>query len=199
MKKKYRRFAGAMAGAVLTALLSGMYMMGCGMEESRGNEIILADTQEAEPVSEGQSETGPEEAMLYVHVCGEVHEPGVYALPGGSRVMDAVESAGGMTEDADRDRLNLAETIADGQQIRIPGLGEDPGASASAEPRDDRVNINTASREELMTLPGIGASRAEDILSYRAGARFEKPEDIMKVPGIKEGAFRKLEGRIRTD
>ena len=63
---------------------------------------------------------------------------------------------------------------------------------------DGRVNINTASKEELMSLPGIGESRAEDILAWRSKSRFEKPEDIMNVPGIKEGAFRKLEGRIRT-
>ena len=99
--------------------------------------------------------------------------------------------------DADPDRLNLAEYVKDGEQIRIPYLDEEPEEGDSP-PGDSRVNINTASKEELMSLPGIGESRAEDILAWRSKSRFEKPEDIMNVPGIKEGAFRKLEGRIRT-
>ncbi len=197
MKQKMTGVVRAGAAALIIAILTGMYAAGCGMPAEKKTEILLAEPEEESPSSEGQSEDGQNAADAAVHVCGAVERAGVYRLPLGSRVIDAVECAGGMTADADPDRLNLAEYVKDGEQIRIPYLDEEPEEGDSP-PGDSRVNINTASKEELMSLPGIGESRAEDILAWRSKSRFEKPEDIMNVPGIKEGAFRKLEGRIRT-
>ena len=126
--------------------------------------------------------------LIYVHVCGEVKDPGVYGLAEGSRVYQAVEAAGGLTDEA-------SEAGA-GSLSR----GLIPGAAAAAVPgplEKSRVNINTATREELMTLTGIGASRADAILAYRREAGpFQKIEDIMKVSGIKEAAFQKIKEDI---
>lgn len=196
MKQNTRMLLRKGAAVLMMAVLTGMYAMGCG---AGGNEIVLTETAESSVSGEKLTPAADSESSIFVHVCGEVNRPGVYEIPEGSRIIDAVEQAGGMTGEADADSLNLARIIADGEQIRIPGRNEAVREGTPEEQADDRVNINTAAKEELMRLPGIGDSRAEDILAYRAKKRFEVPEDIMKVPGIKEGAFRKLEGKIRTE
>lgn len=196
MKQNTRMLLRKGAAVLMMAVLTGMYAMGCG---AGGNELVLTETAESSVSGEELIPAADSESSIFVHVCGEVNRPGVYEIPEGSRIIDAVEQAGGMTGEADADSLNLARIIADGEQIRIPGRNEAVREGTPEEQADDRVNINTAAKEELMRLPGIGDSRAEDILAYRAKKRFEVPEDIMKVPGIKEGAFRKLEGKIRTE
>ena len=136
--------------------------------------------------------------MCFVHICGEVNAPGVYELPEGSRIFEAVEAAGGFTEEASEESLNLAGVISDGMQIVI--LSEDEAKrqlEAEEYMASGLVNINTASKEQLMTLPGIGESRAEDILRYREeSGGFETIEDIMKVSGIKDAAFQKIKDSI---
>ncbi len=156
--------------------------------------------------------------MIYVHVCGAVNKPGVYSLPAGSRIADAVLCAGDFSPKAARDYLNLAKKIADGQKIYIPDVEEaetflaegtvpeGDGGSISVDgegspktPADDvgYVDINTAGEEEFMTLPGIGKAKAEAILAYRKerGA-FASCEELMQVPGIKESIYKKLCDRI---
>lgn len=160
---------------------------------------------------------GSAEAVIYVHVCGEVAVPGVYEMPAGSRVYEAVELAGGCTENGAADYLNMAQEVTDGMKIQVPdkeeaerllesqpglGAGISGGASgafagAGQAGEQAKVNINTASREELMTLTGIGEARAEDIIRYREEhGGFKKIEDIMKVSGIKEAAFQKIKDSI---
>lgn len=136
--------------------------------------------------------------MYYVHVCGEVKIPGVYELPEGSRIFEALEKAGGFTGEASESSLNLAEQIADGMQIVVLSKDEArKAAETAAEQANGLVNINRASKEQLMTLPGIGESRAEDILRYREeSGGFQKIEDIMKVSGIKDAAFQKIKDSI---
>ncbi len=136
----------------------------------------------------------------YVHICGEVVSPGVYELSEESRVFQAVEKAGGFTENAAAESLNMAERIKDGMKIIV--LSRDEAKSANISPAGSpqgktQVNLNTAAKEELMTLRGIGESRAEDIISYRdSHGGFKKIEDIMKVSGIKDAAFQKIKDDI---
>lgn len=165
--------------------------------------------------AEGEAETEP--AVWMVHICGAVNRPGVYTFPEGSRVCDAVEAAGGLTADAAESLLNQAALLSDGLQIVVPTLEEAEGLSpqtassgifssgisgagaAGGDPQagDGLVNINTATLEELMTLPGIGQTRAEAIMAYRdEQGGFRTIEDIMNVSGIKEGSFAKLKDRI---
>lgn len=141
---------------------------------------------------------------IYIHVCGEVVVPGVYEVEEGSRVCDIIEVAGGITEYAASDYINLAQIVTDGEKIVVPSLNEvegfpesETGKSQVAGTGKTFVNINTASLEELMTLSGIGKSKAESIISYReTNGSFTKIEDIMNISGIKEAAFEKIKKDI---
>ena len=136
-------------------------------------------------------------------------KPGVYRLHFGARTQEAIDAAGGLTAEADVTVLNRASKITDGQKIYVPTVGEQQTAaavgaaesSASTTPgtgsSSGLVNINTASMEELCTLPGIGEGKARHIISYRESTgKFEQIEDIMKVEGIKEGLFGKIRDLI---
>ena len=170
------------------------------------------------------SDASSEEAKTrVVHICGAVSAPGVYELPAGSRIIDAVEAGGGFLPEADEACCNLAEEIVDGCQIYImtksescadgqtekkAGIQTSPDSDMQTTDRNVRsnsapalenglVNLNTADVAALMTLPGIGESRAKAIISYREqhGA-FAKIEDIMKISGIKQAAFSKIKDKI---
>ena len=157
---------------------------------------------ESEVLSEVQNtpvtESSTEPIKIYVHICGEVNNPGVYELAEGSRIFEAVEAAGGFTEEAAQASLNLAQVISDEDQIVI--LTQDEAEEKARLEREQAagiVNLNTASKEQLMTLTGIGESRAEDILRYRQeSGGFQAIEEIMNVPGIKESAYLKIKDSI---
>ena len=139
---------------------------------------------------------------IYVHICGAVINPGVYQVPAGTRVYQALELAGGSSDDAYLSGINLADKLADGQKVYIPAEGENAEGILSTDSggvQSVMVNINTASEAELMTLPGIGQSRAKDIINYRVkNGLFESIDDIMKVSGIKEAAFEKIKDLIKV-
>lgn len=145
-----------------------------------------------------------EDALISVYVCGEVKHPGVYTLKKTARMNDAVKLAGGMTKRADQNAVNLASKLEDEQQVIIPKKGnrkekteEETDVSENSDSDKQKVDINTASKEELMKLSGIGQSRAEAILAYRQEhGRFQKIEEIMNVSGIKEAAFSKIKEQI---
>ncbi|MGI6071523.1 MAG: helix-hairpin-helix domain-containing protein [Lachnospiraceae bacterium] len=144
------------------------------------------------------------QVSICVHICGAVKKPGVYYVEEDTRIHKVVELAGGLTEDAAGEYVNLAMGISDGQQIYIPTREEaDSGnvrmTSTEPETEDGLVNINTASLSQLMLLPGIGQSKAEAIITYRENvASFDVPEDIMKVAGIKDAAYDKLKDYIKV-
>ncbi len=196
-----------MAAAALWWAVLGLTLGGCGGDTG---EVLLVGRGEDAEVSlpspaQGMSarEETPAEspvAEVYVYVCGAVQKPGVVALMPGSRAQDALEAAGGFAADAWREYVNLAQEVTDGEKLYFPWLDEAESLLAPPEGKDGLVNINTADAAALQTLPGIGASRAGDILSYReANGAFEKPEDIMKVPGIKDSVYQKLKDKITVD
>ena len=147
---------------------------------------------------------------VLVHICGEVQTPGVYELDADSRICDVLLLAGGFTADADTEAVNMAAGIEDGMQIVIPAetdrtpemaennlsrTGETSAGKMITE--SSLVNINTADKDTLMSLPGIGAGKAEAVLAYReAGGVFKEIEDIMLVDGIKEGVYAKIKDKI---
>lgn len=137
------------------------------------------------------------ERFIYVQVCGHVVNPGVYEVLEGSRLYEAIDAAGGVSDDGCADELRLAGKVTDGDRIYVPGENESLGP---AYPEDDNlVNINTAALEELMTLPGIGEARAVSIIDYRENnGAFLSIQDIMEVSGIKEAAFNKIKDKIRV-
>lgn len=171
-------------------------------------EAVELITSPAVTETEHETEhlTGESTGQVCVHVSGYVNAPGVYMLPEGSRVYEAIEQAGGFHPDGDEGFLNLAEILYDGQKIVV--LSKEEAATADSSKATDSgkdtesrlVNINTAGKESLMTLPGIGESRAESIIAYREeNGGFQTIEDIMKVSGIKEAAFNKLKAYICTE
>lgn len=152
-------------------------------------------------------ESQPE--LIYVYVCGSVNEPGVYEVREGSRVHELIALAGGFADDAYTLSVSMAKTVTDGQTLYVPHLDEaeddaaGSGLSGSVTGDNDtygqktKININTASVEQLMTLKGIGESRARDIVDYRMrNGSFKKTEDVMKVSGIKEAAYSKIKDDI---
>ena len=146
-------------------------------------------------------ETGAttQEARLTVYICGEVRRPGVSELPTDGRLCDAVALAGGVTGSAAADAVNMAEPLTDGMRYYIPSRSESEEGKLYEDPQDQRVNLNTATREELMTLSGIGQTRAENILAYReAHGKFRSIEELTEVSGISEGILSQIKDQIRV-
>lgn len=164
-----------------------------------------------------------ETVSCMVHICGAVEQPGVYELPQGSRIYQAIECAGGLSDEADPDYLNQADFVSDGEKVYVPTREEvttldsrlqdvmpqseeSTGASgavvAAAQNADGLkdsglVNLNTASEDQLCTLPGIGSSKARSIIAYREEhGSFDRIESVMKVVGIKDGLFQKIKAYI---
>lgn len=171
-----------------------LFLTGCDLSPG-GKELIQTEfLDETEEVSESANSVSEEQ--IWVHVCGEVKNPGVYSLSAGSRVFDAIEAAGGFTGKADETSLNLALTLEDEGKIYVSEKGKEDDKTGAAD-SSGKVNLNTATLEELMTLPGIGEVRARAILSFREkNGGFQKIEDLLEVDGIKEGIFKKLESLI---
>ena len=173
--------------------------------------------------SEAVSDKDMQQAMIYVDVCGAVANPGVFQLAAGSRVFQAIEAAGGYLPEAALTCVNRAGVLTDGQQLYIltqeemerqgldpaemsgasdgqmngsAGTGQNTGTTAQVQ-QDNRININTADEAQLITLTGIGATRAQAIIAYREkNGPFAAIEDIMNVQGIKEGTFAKIKDEI---
>ena len=152
-------------------------------------------------------------APLKVHVVGAVRRPGVYTLPSDSRLIKAVEAAGGLSADADQERVNLADHLFDGQQVHIPRVNTPlppsptplaagqhvPGGSGSGEDRG-LVDLNTATAAELDTLPRIGPTYAQRIIAYRQEhGPFTDPAQLMEIKGIGQATYDGLRDLITVD
>ncbi len=186
------------------AVLQLLFCTGCekkallydssGTQKAEASEEAF-QTESLETREDGNPAEAQEPGLICVYVCGEVKTPGVYELPASSRIGEAVEAAGGMTEEAADTFLNLAGHMTDGQKIEVPSREE---AKALKEQQESGlVNLNTAAKEQLMTLTGIGESKAEDILNYREqNGGFRTKEDLMQIPGIKERVFEKIKDQI---
>lgn len=168
--------------------------------EGEGLTLVQEDATAGETAADSAA---PENASgeVVVHVAGAVSSPGVYTLPADSRVDDAVRAAGA-TADADLSQLNLAQKLADGQKITVPAAGETPAPADNAAPSDSSqsgalVNINTATQEELETLPSIGEVRAQAIIAYREEhGGFRTTDELMEVSGIGEKIFADISPHI---
>lgn len=154
-------------------------------------------------VTENTEDDRAEVSVCYVYVCGEVLYPGVYRLSEGQRIYEAIGLAGGFTPEAAQSYLNLAQPVTDGMKIEVPdeeraaALPAETVSIAAVSTDNSKVNINTADRDQLMTLAGIGEARVEAIIAYRTEhGSFQTIKDIMKVSGIKEAAFQKIKEKI---
>lgn len=155
--------------------------------------------------------------IIKVHVEGEVNSPGIISLNEGDRIADAIEKAGGAKESADISQLNLAYIMQDGEKLYVPSKQENTEteetkvyvttesgkniitSGTNTNKTIKKVNINTASKEELITLSGIGESTADKIIAYREETgKFSKIEDIKNVPGIGDAKFETIKENIKV-
>lgn len=160
---------------------------------ANGNNAEEIDSEEID-LNKGDAE----EQKIYVYVCGAVNQPGVYEFPIGSRAYEVIQRAGGFREDAATTYINQAKILKDETQLYIPTVDEASQEKIQKQSEEDgKVNINTASRDELMTLPGVGEAKADSIIEYReANGEFRTIEAIMQISGIKEGLFNKIKEYI---
>ena len=183
---------------IVSIVMFCLFLDGCEKtEEDAFQEVSLEDT-EKEGISGEENSGETVEEKIFIHVCGEVNCPGVYELEAGSRIFEAIDMAGGITKKAAADSINQAEVLKDGQRIYVPSKEETENQkNGLGAVSDGKVNINRASKEELMTLPGIGEAKADAIIRYRQEkGNFDSIEEIMEIEGIKEGVFRKIQDQI---
>lgn len=183
--------------AAICSLALLVFLPGCERKPD-GLELIGEIQPETVDVTEQSAEEPIPEpvAEIFVHVCGAVKEPGVVRLPEDSRAADALTVAGGFREDAAQDAVNLAARLTDGEKLYFPTV-EEAAMPASENDTIGLVNINTADKDALCSLPGIGEAKAEDILRYREeNGFFGSCEDIMLVPGIKTSVYNKIKEKI---
>lgn len=175
-----------LASFIIVGLLLGAGILFLITRPPRGEPIILLPP--------------PTQSPIMVYVGGEVSNAGLYALPLGSRVNDAIQAAGGFTDNADTRTLNLAKLLKDGEQIEVPKVllpGSTENGTKSFSLSSALVNINTATLEELETLPEIGPKTAQYIIDFRnANGPFNKIEDIQDVPDIGPVTFEKIKELI---
>lgn len=180
--------------------LGGLYLLKTGTNNT--DFLQKSYLFEENETSSDLSVCAEEVSSILVFIAGAVNRPGVYEFSEGDRVFDAIKSAGGLTASADPLCVNQAALLSDGEQLIIyEKAAEDeqdlsPGNVSVG--KDPRIDINTADKALLMTLPGIGEAKAEAIISYReANGAFSSGEELMNVSGIGEALFSKLKEKIR--
>lgn len=180
---------------LIFCLISVLLAYGCDNRKSSTITEFTSESTENEVSTQKQTDIVEK---IYVYVCGKVKNPGVYVLTDGSRICDAIEMAGGAMSDAALDNLNLASLVNDGDKIYVCSEEEAVSFESFTESiNDGKVNINTASKDVLMTLPGIGESKALAIIDYRENnGDFKAIEDIMNISGIKQSVFNKVKDMI---
>ncbi|MBQ9983657.1 MAG: ComEA family DNA-binding protein [Lachnospiraceae bacterium] len=185
---------------IILFFLMGMLLTGCSKTETvMSASKSTDDTSGLESAIEEDAETNTRvssDSEIYVYVCGEVLTPGVYPLQENARICDALAKAGGVTKEGNPEALNQAQCVEDGQTIYVPSIYETTENQAE---EDGLVDINVADKATFMTLPGIGESKAALIVEYREEhGRFQSIEDLMDIPGIKEGVFNKIKDYIKV-
>ena len=167
---------------------------------------VSKDSSSEKEVKKEEKEESPEQDLITVDVKGAVKSPGIYDLPVGSRVHDAVQKAGGLTEEADSKSLNLAQKVSDEALVYVPTKGEEAASQQTGSgttpstSKDKKVNLNKASLEELKQVKGLGGKRAQDIIDHReANGKFKSVDELKKVSGIGAKTIEKLKDYVTVD
>lgn len=186
------------SGIIFAFFITGIVYFSRLYLQSQG-DVAQVETFSEEYAVENTSQER-EQTDIFVHVCGAVKAPGVYRLTSESRVCDAIAAAGGLKKKAADTDVNQAELLEDGQQVIIPyrkSKKEVKKENEVASSEESKLNLNTASHEELMSLPGIGDAKASSIIQYREQhGNFSSIEDIKNITGIKDGVYAKIEAYI---
>lgn len=195
---------------IAIALLLGNNIVKSHSDKTIGNKQSLFEAEDDmildsnQASSENFAEDIKEDSEKKVHISGEINQEGVYIIDDGDRLDDLIKQAGGLTSEANVNSLNLAMKLEDQMKIYIPNKNEIPAeelttqivTSPELSNNSDKININQASKEELMTLPNIGEKRAEAIIEYRNINKFENIEDIKNVTGIGDKFFEAMKDLI---
>ena len=167
---------------------------------------VSKDSSSEKEIKKEEKEESAEQDLITVDVKGAVKSPGIYDLPVGSRVHDAVQKAGGLTDEADSKSLNLAQKVSDEALVYVPTKGEEAASQQAASgttpstSKDKKVNLNKASLEELKQVKGLGRKRAQDIIDHReANGKFKSVDELKKVSGIGAKTIEKLKDYVTVD
>ena len=176
------------------------------VKETNLQAEVAAVSKDSSAEKEVTKEELVEQDLITVDVKGAVKSPGIYDLPVGSRVNDAVQKAGGLTEQADSKSLNLAQKVSDEALVYVPTKGEESASqqtasgAASSTIKENKVNLNKASLEELKQVKGLGGKRAQDIIDHReANGKFKSVDELKKVSGIGAKTIEKLKDYVTVD
>lgn len=203
------------AGVIFLAFLFANILSNDGVIDffnKSDDEIVMTDQEQAKIEEDSSKEENIDDLSINdkkVYISGEIINSGVYDIKDGDRLDDLVKRAGGFTEKADLDSINLAMRLEDQMKIYIPNIDENQNISAAntnlgvgavdssnSDTLDKKINLNFASKEELMSLPNIGEKRAQAIIDYRQENKFEKIEDIKNVSGIGDKYFEAMKDLI---
>ena len=202
-KEKWESWSLSAKAAVVGGIL--LILVGVGGLFSKREESVEGTTVvETTMLVEKTEVSTTQETVIFVDIKGAVKNPGVYQMKAGDRVKDALDTAGGLTDEADSQKVNLAQRVEDQMVIVVPKVGEEAteipaGGTSKEAAKDGKVNINTATVEELKTLKGVGEKKAEAIIEYRKkNGSFKTKEDLMKVRGIGKKLFESFQERIVT-
>ena len=167
---------------------------------------VSKDSSSEKEIKKEEKEESAEQDLITVDVKGAVKSPGIYDLPVGSRVHDAVQKAGGLTEEADSKSLNLAQKVSDEALVYVPTKGEEAASQQVASgttpstSKEKKINLNKASLEELKQVKGLGGKRAQDIIDHReANGKFKSVDELKKVSGIGAKTIEKLKDYVTVD
>lgn len=192
---------------LIISMFLGLTFLGFGYKffiSNKNEKKIENVVKQNEKIKDEElAESNKKDSEIYIHIDGEINKPGVYKMKLGDRVDDAIKVAGGLTDNAEKNSLNLAVKLKDEMKIHIYKIGEtqnNSNAESSSNSQNSNsnnlVNINTASKEELCKLTGIGETKAKLIIEYREKNKFNKIEDITKVSGIGKKTFEKIKNNI---
>ena len=202
-KEKWESWSLAVKGTVIAGVLLLLVGVG-GLLPKKEEAVEESEAVVTTVLAEKTEENTTQETVIFVDIKGAVKKPGVYQMKVGDRVKDALDAAGGLTVEADSQKVNLAQRVEDQMVIVVPKVGEEveanPAGTTSKEvAKEGKVNINTATVEELKTLKGVGEKKAEAIIEYRKkNGSFKTKEDLMKVRGIGKKLLESFEERIVT-
>lgn len=202
-KEKWESWSLSVKGAVIGGILLILVGMG-GLFSKKEESVEETEVVVTTVLAEKTEVSTTQETVIFVDIKGAVKNPGVYQMKVGDRVKDALEAAGGLTDEADSQKVNLAKRLEDQMVIVVPKVGEEAEEIPAGETRKEatkegKVNINTATVEELKTLKGVGEKKAEAIIEYRKkNGSFQTKEDLMKVRGIGKKLFESFQERIVT-
>ena len=202
-KEKWESWNLVVKGAVIAGILLLLVGVG-GLLPKKEEAVEESEAVVTTVLAEKTEESTTLETVIFVDIKGEVKKPGVYQMKAGDRVKDALDAAGGLTVEADSQKVNLAQRVEDQMVIVVPKVGEEAeaipaGVTSKETSKEGKVNINTATVEELKTLKGVGEKKAEAIIEYRKkNGSFKTKEDLMKVRGIGKKLFESFEERIVT-